>query len=354
MNKYQEYWKARNEAMFLKGEKDILDFAEELEKNYKKAIRNLEDQINIFYGKYAREAQMSISDVKKLLNKSELKSFKEYIKDMRDYAKSHNMENSYIRELKLTSLKSRISRLEELKVKMRFEVEKLNNEITLKMQGKLSDVYEEGYYKTHFNFDKLVGISSSFTELNTPAILKAIRTNYMTENYSQVLWRNKNTLLNILNQKIPQGIMLGQNPNKVASIASKQLGSNYKATVRLVRTEYNLILNDAAAKSYSECGLDRYQLLATLDDRTSEICQDMDMQIFFVKDKEVGVNYPPFHPNCRTTTIPYFEPDEFDETIERIARDNKGDKYMVPGNISYRQWKSGLVKGKDGVTRYKS
>ncbi len=89
-------------------------------------------------------------------------------------------------------------------------------------------------------------------------------------------------------------------------------------------------------------GISQYQILATLDSRTSWICQDMDGVIIPLSEKEVGVNYPPFHPNCRTTTIPYFEPDEIDEQFgigTRLAKDENGKYMEIPANIAYKQWK---------------
>ena len=79
----------------------------------------------------------------------------------------------------------------------------------------------------------------------------------------------------------------------------------------------------------------------------------MDGKIFEVSKKEVGINDPPFHPNCRTTTIPYFEPDEYDIDIERIAKDNKGKNYYVPGNLTYKQWQEGLNMH-NNTLRYKN
>jgi uncharacterized protein with gpF-like domain len=39
-----------------------------------------------------------------------------------------------------------------------------------------------------------------------------------------------------------------------------------------------------------------------LDSRTSEICRELNGKRFKLSEAEVGVNYPPMHPNCRSTT----------------------------------------------------
>jgi hypothetical protein len=67
-----------------------------------------------------------------------------------------------------------------------------------------------------------------------------------------------------------------------------------------------------------------------------------------MKDYQVGVTAPPFHPWCRTTTVPYFE----DNYGERAARDEKtGKTYYVPSNMKYADWKKTFVDGgsKDGL-----
>lgn len=352
--KLKEYWIKRNEQMFLQGEKDILEFAKDLEKQYNLAIRSIEDEIYKFYGKYATENKMSMTELRKLLDREELKSFKESINDIADYVKHHKLDKNYGKQLKLLRLKSKVSRLEELKTKIQFEIEKLNNNVENALESELSKVYEDSYYKTIFNQQQLLGFSDSFAMLGINAIKKAVQTTYMADNYSKVLWRNKEQLLNILNQQIPQGIILGYNPKKVASIASKQLGAKYKSAVRLIRTEYNLILNDAAAKGYKESNIERYEILATLDSRTSDICREMDGEIMELSKKEVGVNYPPFHPNCRTTTIPYFEPDEFDVEIDRYIKDENGIKYKINSELQYKEWKNALKIDKNGKNIYEN
>ena len=54
-------------------------------------------------------------------------------------------------------------------------------------------------------------------------------------------------------------------------------------------------MEQASQKAYDELDIDKYKILATLDKRTSEICQKLDGEVFNVKDAVIGVNMPPFH-----------------------------------------------------------
>ncbi len=59
---------------------------------------------------------------------------------------------------------------------------------------------------------------------------------------------------------------------------------------------------------------------------------------------EQGISEPPFHPNCRCTTVPYDE--DWDYNGQRIAKDKDGKYYYVPETMTYEEWKREVVEGK--------
>lgn len=118
--------------------------------------------------------------------------------------------------------------------------------------------------------------------------------------------------------------------------------SSYNAR-RLIRTESAYVAGQARAIGYEHNGTKKYEYVATLDLKTSEICRNLDGKVFFVKDKKVGVNYPPMHPHCRSTTAPYVPDSEYDALHSdnentRAARGADGNTYKVPSNMKYDDW----------------
>jgi len=113
--------------------------------------------------------------------------------------------------------------------------------------------------------------------------------------------------------------------------------SNYEAA-RLLRTETAYVAAEMEAEAYEEAEFEEYEFVATLDTRTSTICQEMDGKRFKLKDRETGKNYPPMHPFCRSTTVAVI--DGFDiSKMQRRARDPETDKtYKVPANMNYEEW----------------
>ncbi|MEG0998873.1 MAG: minor capsid protein [Clostridiales bacterium] len=117
-----------------------------------------------------------------------------------------------------------------------------------------------------------------------------------------------------------------------------------KKAQRLVRTETAFILNQATSDMYNELGVDEYEFLGTLDSKTCEHCGGLDGKHYVSDEKKIGINYPPMHPWCRCTTVPYFPEDEDEDIGQRIARGADGKKYYVPADITYEEWKNELKR----------
>lgn len=114
---------------------------------------------------------------------------------------------------------------------------------------------------------------------------------------------------------------------------------------RLVMTEEAFFSSAAQKDCFDELDVEQFEIVATLDSHTSDICRGMDGKHFPMSEWKVGVTAPPFHVHCRSTTVPYFE-DEFDAVGERAARDEEtGKTYLVPGNMTYKEWEKSFVNG---------
>ena len=85
-------------------------------------------------------------------------------------------------------------------------------------------------------------------------------------------------------------------------------------------------------------GVEQYQILATLDSETCEICGELDGKIFLVENAVIGLNFPPFHSGCRCTTVPYYDDTPTDEVI-RVAKDKDGNNIEVPESMTYKEYK---------------
>lgn len=354
----RKYWEQRAENNILMSEKTALEFERDLKLNYKYAVQNIKKEIEAFYGKYAIENEIDLSTTKKRLTPDELLNFNEQAKKYLDEVKRLGdlaFTKQYKKHLKQLSGKAYISRLQELIVNINHEIEMLNIKYNEELGETLKTGYEDSYYKSMYNVQKQIEIEHSFTRPSKVQLEAAIKERWNGQNYSDRIWNNKEKLISQLEITLSQQFVRGHGPREVAREFSAKMGTSYNNSVRLVRTEMNYIANKGTLDCYKENEVvEMYEYIATLDSRTSEICAEMDGKIFKVSEAISGINYPPLHPNCRSTTGAHFDDFEF-EFEERTARDEDG-KSVTIADMSYYEWvdKYGSKEFKQKVNKQRS
>lgn len=349
--KSKEYWKKRAEDISNLEFEKVEDYKKQLEFQYKQALMSIQADMEKFHKNFANNNQISITDARKILDSNKLKEFKMTLEEFSKKAKN-NKNLKWEKELNDISYKVRMTRLEALKIQIKNSLENLYDNQHEDTTDLLKDIYSDAYYKNLFEIYKGIGVGVNFTKLNDKAINKSITEKWQGSNYSDRIWKNKNKLIKELEDVIPQSIIRGDSLEKTSKILAERMKVNRASARRLVNTESAQILTKATFDSYSKSGvIKKYEILATLDLRTSNRCREMDGKIFDLNDRIIGVNAPPFHPNCRTTTIPYFD-DSND--IERIARDNDDKNYYVNGNTNYSDWyKEHVINNPEGLAAEK-
>ena len=142
--------------------------------------------------------------------------------------------------------------------------------------------------------------------------------------------------------------MNGESIYKTSRKVSEAFDTAAYNAQRLIRTETTYATNQAELLAEKELDIDRYKFVATLDTRTSTICQKHDGKIYKTDDAKPGVNFPPMHPNCRSTHISYF-PDGMPQF--RAAKDKDGNRITVPADMTYDEWYEKYIGEKQGKKR---
>ena len=303
--KSKSYWEKRQRDREKKVYKTTIQAEKSLKIEMVKAQEEILANINNLIGKYMAETGLSYSEAQKKLNSNEYKVWRKniegYLKELNQYKNINFEKYKKIKlELETLSTRSRISRLESLIVQINHVVNKQKFEEEKEVTNYVKSVYET----TFKSFQEDIGLKGANTILPLNQIERAIQYPWSGENFSERIWSNRDKLSRVLKTEITQSLIQGVNPQKLNKRIREQMGSGYKETQRLVRTELNYALNEATKIAYEEDEIEEYEFLAEIDNRTSAICKELNGQIFKVKDAVVGVNYPSMHPNCRSTTMP--------------------------------------------------
>ena len=154
-------------------------------------------------------------------------------------------------------------------------------------------------------------VSSSVENLGSRAIHNAFNSTFNqsilyqrwhpdSTNFEEIIGRNFAKLEYNLKKILIQNSLTGENLTNVKRSIHTLFRTELRSLSRLIQTETTFFTSEGIKLYLLEKGETEYQLIATIDERTSEICRSLDGQIFKLSDYEVGVTAPPFHPNCRT------------------------------------------------------
>lgn len=310
------------------------------------AVEIIEKQIDEIFDKYARDSGLTQDSALKLLNEKQTDTLRRNLMTTLAQCQEEVARQAILARLNAPAYAARISRLEALKDLIHAQAYKVGSAAHYRLTDRLVDTYEQSYYRSIYDQQRRTETGFDFTKLADRDVQAAIATKWAGSNYSDRIWKNTKKLAESLEEVITQGLMIGQSIRDMELALEAKVDSGRYNINRVIRTEVNHCCNQGTLMSYKAAGTLRYIYLATLDMRTSSICRSLDKEVFFVSKAEVGVNFPPMHPNCRSTTMAYPEDGIFPK--ERTARDQETNKNIhVPFDMNYAQWYRKYVIEKD-------
>ncbi len=342
----KDYWQRRFERLEQREMGKADEAMADLKEEYEYALRKLRDEVISWYTRYANENGLSLADARKQLDAKELKAFKMTLKEYEKLAKQQDLSDEYVKMLDQASIRARLSRSQVLYVNLAHYVEQLVKEQELNLTELLKDVYEDSYYRTAYETQSMQGVYDTFAKVPEASIEKAISRPWAEDgkDFSERIWDNKTKLLNTLQSEITRTLIAAEGTTLLAGRIANRFNVSFSNARRLAETETAYVQETARMDTWKKLHVAKYELIATLDSRTSQLCRQMDGKVFDRADAKPGVTMPPFHCYCRTTTAPYIEGITDDDDSTRVARDpDTGKTVQVPGKMKYGDWKAVFV-----------
>lgn len=352
-----EYWKDR----FLGLEKESTQFAsdtfDEIEKSFIAAQADIQKDIDKWISRLSKNNNISIKEARKMLAKDELKEFKWSVQEYIKYGEQNAIDGKWIKELENASSKVHITRLEALKLHTQQRLEVAFGNQLDKTDEFLRNLYSANYYKSIFELNKGFKIGTNGPTIDDRYLDNLLNSSWLSDgkNFSSRIWGKKNDITSKLKNELLQACLSGKTSDQAVDRLSKYVDENMKnakhCAARLIQTEQSFLGNLSQRDGFKELSVSEYEIVATLDRLTSEICQAMDGKNYPLEQFVTGVTAPPFHPWCRSCICPYFD-DEFTADELRSARGDDGNLYYVPADMTYPEWKKMFVDGgdKSGLT----
>lgn len=337
-----EYWINREKEKLKAHLGDVTKTEKILHRNLKKASKDIEEEIYKLYSRYSKENRLSYAEANKLLTGPK---YKEWRMDLKDYVdeitKTDNKE--LLLELNTLSAKSSITGLEE----RLYQIQKILDRDYIFKHKEVKKLLKAGvknsFTQTAYTIENLNGFHTSFSMISQKDIEDIINLPWSGKNYSNRLWANRTKLKDKVQEQIVQATIQGKDLRQCIKDVSETMEATREVTKRLINTEHAYACSQGDLKMYEEFGIDKYEYVATLDSKTSNICRGLDGKVYKRSEAISGVNFPPTHPHCRSTTVPADVETLGGET--RIAKDSKGNYIYLKANTTYEDYIKALETG---------
>lgn len=333
-----KYWSMRA-AKRMHGYHTIADSAaNEIAAAYIKSTNYINGEIRKIFGTFWEQSGLTESEARKLLKGAKdiksLENLKKIIAKVGDADKRRRLMSI----VQSPAYAYRIRRFEQLQKDINVQTRYLADFEQNVTTEHYVDLANEAYNRAMFDIQKGTGVGFSFSRMPTSRIVEIIDRNWSGKMFSERIWGRVSNINSVLQEELLVGFMTGRSGRKTAKMIEQRMGVGAMEARRLVRTESTYVANFAELESYKESGVSRYRYVATLDMRTSEVCQRLDGMEFDVADAAPGVNIPPMHPWCRSTTIAAMDSDILAKMKRRAKDPVTGEYTEVPADMTYAQW----------------
>ena len=341
--KNKDYWTKRKANLIYEQMDKAEKQADKFDDIYKQSKAYLDKQINKVFDKFQRDYGLSERDARQVLkNMKDQKDLNELRKVLEARPNDPNIQR-LLADLDSPAYAYRMKRLERLSDDLDRMRESIYHSEKKGSDAFYSDLMKDSYYKATFDLQQQTGLAYSFSDLPETEIKRLRGLKWTGEAYSDRIWSNTGALASSAKDELLVSLMTGRSVRDTSQAIAERFEVGQNKARRLVRTESAFFHNQMELLSYEDAEITKYKFVAVLDRRTSEICQEHDNKVYDTDKAVSGVNYPPLHPWCRSTTIAHDDGIDYSKLERRARNPETGKVEYVPADMSYKEWYSKYV-----------
>lgn len=308
-----DYWRERYELEEAVRARSDAEFEAQLKAVYQQHIRDIQNEIDGFWQRYADrngitklEAQKQADKIDVTLVGFKAKQLVERAERLR--ASGKIVDASYFTKtendlMRLYNLKMKTSRLEVLQANLKllqYELAMSEHENT--QRHLIEAVRREHLYSSGILKDTLVGYKTP--KINAEAIIYA---NFHGARWDKTIWKRQDALRSVVKKAVSDTVLRGHGTTPLIKQLEREFKVSYSYARRLAVTETARVYSEAQRLNYEANGFDEYEIIA--ESGACGVCAPLNGTHHKVSAMVPGYNAPPFHPNCRCTTGAYYSVD---------------------------------------------
>ncbi|MBM6184529.1 minor capsid protein [Staphylococcus epidermidis] len=292
-----EYWLERAQNVIIAESLADAQAVVEVERIILEMYAEFAKELLAFYAKYALDTGLSIQEVKKKADEFDVLAFRDKAKQ---YVERKDFSDEANKALKLYNLSMKVSREQLLKQQLDLIVKNSGSDLQDKIEEKLVDAVDR-------EVERQAHILGENVKIDDTEVKAVVNSNFKGVNWSTRLWQDMAVVQKEVERTTSNVLLRGRHPNEYIKDFKKQTNTTTYNASRLLVTESARVQAESQKLTYlKELGEDgEYKYVAKIDKKTSKICHSLNGKVFKVKDMIPGINAPPMHPWCRSTTVPH-------------------------------------------------
>ena len=318
--KQEKYWEDRAQSRVLATDRQVDDIRKDSDRAYRDARDAVRREIDKFYRDFATAAGISEDEARQKLSRGELQDFKKelerkrkIIQEMIQKSPNNRKLQAYDTEFEKLSKVRELTRKEALEANVSAEIVKLGGKQEQQLNARSQNVVRTALWMNSADLSMLGDVDAKLGVGHPEQVKRAAKENWQHGDFSDKIWDDKEKLIREAREVIEGGFARNKGAYDMASDLMTRMNVSHSNALRLVRTEFNHLSNQAALAEYQAKGIKKYKFVSAIDSRTCDVCADLNGQVFNVADAKTGLNFPPMHPNCRSVTTPVIDWDDEDE-----------------------------------------
>ena len=308
-----KYWEDRYRAEEKARELADKRVAYQLHGVYQQHANNIQKEIDSFWQRYADKEGITKLEAKQRADRLDMVNVEFKAKQLVERANRLRQRGQKVTGKDFTKAENDLMRLYNLKMKTsRLEVLQANiklhqYDLALSEFEIIDKHLTESIRRENLFSAGVLNMTLGSFEASKVSADTIIYANFNNATWSSRVWARQSELRDIVKKGVADTVLRGKGTNLLINQLRKEFDVSYSYARRLAVTESARVYSEAQKANYGANGVEWFEVMTEL--KACKICQPFNGKIFKVSELIPALNAPPFHPNCRCTTVPHFRKD---------------------------------------------
>lgn len=321
---------------------------------YQQHANNIQKEIDSFWQRYADKEGITKLEAKQRADRLDMVNVEFKAKQLVERANRLRQRGQKVTSKDFTKAENDLMRLYNLKMKTsRLEVLQANiklhqYDLALSEFEIIDKHLTESIRRENLFSAGVLNMTLGSFEASKVSADSIVYANFNNATWSSRVWERQSELRDIVKKGVADTVLRGKGTNVLINNLRKEFDVSYGYARRLAVTESARVYSEAQKANYEANGVEEFEVMTEL--KACQICQPFNGKIFKVSELIPALNAPPFHPNCRCTTVPHFRKDvkhgiqDYEKNDKTISKYNTQKLFSDVSNAWGEIGRGGLSK----------